>query len=70
MATGMHPWYTIITTDELLKQINNNNLPCIPADIYPEIVDILRLCFNYDIKKRPSAEELLNHKFFKQFFFN
>lgn len=42
--------------------MNCNEIPDIPTK-YPEATEMIRKCFIFDVRKRPSAKDLLKESF-------
>lgn len=65
MATGRPPWASDISTPEaaLMKIASSNETPRFPKQFSEEGLDFLRRCFQRDLKRRWTAEELLDHPF-------
>lgn len=68
MATGRPPWTSDIFTLEaaLMKIVSSNEMPRFPKQFSAEGLDFLRQCFQRDLNRRWTAEELLNHPFISQ----
>lgn len=67
MASGQAPWssqYTQIAAF-LFDIASSQKIPEIPSHLSNEMADLLKKCFNRDPSKRPSADELLEHPWFK-----
>ncbi|KAK7196407.1 protein kinase [Novymonas esmeraldas] len=65
MLTGKPPWPECNSMWAAVYKIaNSTGLPTeIPADIDPELMDLLRRCFERNPKLRPTAAEMLRHPF-------
>ncbi|CAD8096528.1 unnamed protein product [Paramecium sonneborni] len=66
MATGKKPWNEHNFDNPLsalLLIISDNSLPNIPQDLDQELNQFIRLCLQRDHKLRPTALDLLQHKF-------
>ncbi|KAH0792932.1 STE family protein kinase [Histomonas meleagridis] len=64
LATGKPP-YNELKQLEQVKTIVQGELPTIPDSISPLLTSFIKACIQYDPKKRPTASELLKHKFIK-----
>ncbi|KAK2760719.1 Suppressor of Sensor Kinase (SLN1) [Arachnomyces sp. PD_36] len=64
MATGRRPWSTLDNEWAIMYNIAQGNQPEMPtSDQLSEVgIDFLKLCFERDALKRPSAAELLQHE--------
>ncbi|KAK4749988.1 hypothetical protein SAY87_027437 [Trapa incisa] len=65
MATGRPPWACDISSPEatLMKIVTSKETPQFPKHFSEEGLDFLGRCFQRDLKRRWTAEELLNHPF-------
>lgn len=64
MATGHPPWSHIRDPTAVMFHVaSSNELPIIPEGLSDTGKDFLRLCFQRDPSKRPTAEQLLMHPF-------
>lgn len=68
MFTGKPPWF-----DEFEEQVSamftiatSDKLPQIPNNLSAEAKDFLTLCFNRNSEERPSAVELLKHRWMQK----
>lgn len=50
----------------MYRIMNDKEVPNIPTK-YPEAAEMIQKCFNPDIKKRPTAKELLKERFITKF---
>ena len=68
MATGRRPWATLDNEWAIMYNIAQGNPPQLPArdQLSPDGVDFLRRCFERDPRRRPSAAELLQHRWIMQ----
>lgn len=68
MATGKVPWshYQFENPVAVLMKIAlSEEIPLIPDSLSDELKSFLRLCLQRDPKKRPHAQDLINHPFLK-----
>ncbi|RWR73712.1 mitogen-activated protein kinase kinase kinase YODA-like protein [Cinnamomum micranthum f. kanehirae] len=64
MIIGKHPWSTLETKMDVLRQIGaDDGVPQIPSSLSFEGKDFLGRCFERDPSKRWTAEMLLKHPF-------
>jgi len=64
MATGHPPWHHIRDPTAVMFHVaSTTELPLIPEALSAAGKDFLKLCFQRDAAKRPTAEELLMHPF-------
>ena len=64
MITTNPPWIEFETMAAIFKIATSDHPRYeLPVESSDYARDILRLCFILDTEKRPSAEELLRHKF-------
>nr|CAJ2466945.1 unnamed protein product [Leishmania braziliensis] len=65
MLTGKPPWPECNSMWAAVYKIaNSTGLPTeIPADVDPELMDLLQKCFERNPKLRPTAAEMLKHPF-------
>ena len=64
MATGAPPWSHIRDPTAVMFHVASaNEMPAIPESLSPIGKEFLRLCFQRDPNKRPTAAELLMHPF-------
>ena len=67
MFVGRRPWSTEEAIGAMYKLGSSKQAPPIPEDAKPYVsaegMDFLDCCFVVDAKKRPTARELLDHKF-------
>jgi serine/threonine protein kinase len=61
LLTGSPPYYALGTMQALYKMVQDEHPP-LPPNLSKEMVSFLKACFIKDYKKRPTAEELLNHE--------
>lgn len=65
MATGRPPFAELAPVTALFKIGSSGQIPASPATLSDKAKDFLTLCFQRDVKLRPSASELLAHIFFQ-----
>jgi serine/threonine protein kinase len=65
MATGRPPFAELAPVTALFKIGSSGQIPAFPASLSDKAKDFLTLCFQRDVKLRPSASELLSHIFFQ-----
>jgi serine/threonine protein kinase len=68
MLTGRVPWDEQAFDNPMqaiLYIAQDGRVPKLPTPISNELNDFLLLCFNREYKMRPTAEELIQHPFFK-----
>ena len=73
MLTGRVPWDEHAFDNPMqaiLYIAQDGRLPKLPQPISNELHDFLLLCLNREYKMRPSADELIQHPFFKLKKFN
>ncbi|KAI9032338.1 kinase-like domain-containing protein [Hyaloraphidium curvatum] len=64
MFTGQHPWSQFQDQTAALYRLGQPNpRPMIPTYLSAEAQDFLDKCFTFDPEARPTAAELLEHKF-------
>ncbi|KAK2784535.1 Suppressor of Sensor Kinase (SLN1) [Onygenales sp. PD_12] len=64
MATGGRPWSGVDNEWAIMYKIAQGNQPALPTpdQLSPMGIDFIKLCFEIDPVKRPSATELLQHE--------
>lgn len=65
MATGSPPFYSLTPVNALFKIGSSSVIPDIPSHLSPEAQDFILQCFQRDVSKRPTTQELLEHPFVK-----
>jgi serine/threonine protein kinase len=63
MITGNRPWKQFDSDAQVFRQLGKQNTPTLPRDISPNAASLLDKCFLYDIDKRPTALQLLDHEY-------
>ncbi|EIN05999.1 hypothetical protein PUNSTDRAFT_136796 [Punctularia strigosozonata HHB-11173 SS5] len=67
LFTGKPPYAELDNSMSVMFRIVDDENPPIPEGCSPELEDFLRLCFQKDPKKRPSAESLCDHEWLKKY---
>lgn len=67
LLTGSPPYFNLIPMQALFR-IVQDQYPPLPEDISDELRQFLRDCFTKDPSERPSAQQLLNHRWFREVF--
>ena len=67
MLTRYPPWEEISSSSRLNRKLMKEEYPTytLPDNVSEHVEDILHLCFNYNPKERPTANDLLKHPFTK-----
>lgn len=59
MLTGMPPWFGKSAEEIHRAVVLIKEKPTVPCGLPPAVEEVLRGCFEYDIRDRPSMEEIL-----------
>ncbi len=60
LMTGTPPYFQLGTMQALFKMVEDPHPP-FPDTLSPDLRDFLLQCFQKDVKKRPTAKQLLSH---------
>ncbi|KAI1793538.1 Pkinase-domain-containing protein [Ganoderma leucocontextum] len=66
LLTGRPPYADIANSMSVMFRIVEDASPPLPEECSENLQDFLRLCFNKDPTKRPSAEQLCDHEWLKR----
>ncbi|KAM5534674.1 hypothetical protein V8D89_011686 [Ganoderma adspersum] len=66
LLTGRPPYAEIANSMSVMFRIVEDSSPPLPEECSESLQDFLRMCFNKDPTKRPSAEQLCDHEWLKR----
>nr|VWO96980.1 STE/STE11/CDC15 protein kinase [Ganoderma boninense] len=66
LLTGRPPYAEIANSMSVMFRIVEDPSPPLPEECSESLQDFLRMCFNKDPTKRPSAEQLCDHEWLKR----
>ncbi|TVT99869.1 hypothetical protein EJB05_54722 [Eragrostis curvula] len=67
MATARHPWHPLEPVQAMFRIAVKKDTPQIPDTLSDEGKSFLQLCFNHDPATRPTAIQLMDHPFVREF---
>ena len=71
MLTGSAPWSSVSrSVKEVMDLITSGQIPPIPSGISADCKDFIENCLREDFCNRPTAQELLCHRFLDERYLN
>lgn len=62
LISGKPPYSNLEPCNAMYRIMTDNEIPNIPTK-FPDATEMIRKCFIFDVKLRPTAKDLLKEKF-------